>query len=194
MLKNVIGSLFFTVAALLLINFIGDAVTQRPATPPAEIPAQTPEAPPEEAQPEPMPEPTPAPEPAPEPAPAAKPRPEPIAPAPVPTAPTITGGDVEKGKNIFRKKCMSCHTADKGGKNRTGPNLWGIVGRSRAAAENFRYSNTMKMLGGTWTEADIGSFIAGPRTFLPDTKMTFAGLKDATDRAHVLAYLKTLTD
>lgn len=103
-------------------------------------------------------------------------------------------GDVAKGKKTFRRKCMSCHTIDKGGKDRTGPNLWGIVGRTKAASETFRYSNTLKMYGGVWSEAEIGSFIAGPRTFMRDTKMTFAGLKSAKDRADVLAYLKTLAD
>lgn len=183
MLKNVVGSLIFTVSALLLINFIGDVVTHKAATSPPEMSAQMPEATPEAAQPAPEPAAAPAPEPEPE------PQPEPVS-----TVSAPADGDAEAGKSTFRRKCMSCHTVDKGGKNRTGPNLWGIVGRDRAAAENFRYSNTMKLLGGTWSETEIGSFIAGPRTFLPDTKMTFAGLKDATDRANVLAYLKTLTD
>lgn len=188
MLKNVIASLVFTIAALALINFVGDVVMQKTTPPPPEMSAQMPGATPEAVEPAPTPEPVPAPEPIPE------PQPEPVAVAPATVAPTLTDGNIKAGKKTFRRKCMSCHTIDKGGKDRTGPNLWGIVGRNRAASETFRYSNTMKMLGGTWSETDIGSFIAGPRTFLPDTKMTFAGLKDATDRANVLAYLKTLTD
>jgi len=103
-------------------------------------------------------------------------------------------GDAAEGKALFRKKCMTCHTVDKGGANRTGPNLWGIVGRTKAAAQNFRYSKTMKMMGGVWTPHEISSFIAGPRTFVPDTKMVFAGLKKERDRTNILTYLKTLTD
>lgn len=133
-------------------------------------------------------------------------QPEPVASAtPVPApkaaeslathvAQASSTGDVAKGKSTFRKKCMSCHTIDKGGKNRTGPNLWGIVGKTRATAENYRYSKSMKLLGGVWNEVEISSFIAGPRTYVRDTKMTFPGLKNQQDRDNVLAYLKTLTD
>ncbi len=103
-------------------------------------------------------------------------------------------GDVEAGKKLFRKKCKNCHTVDQGGKNMTGPNLWGIVGRDKAVAKNYRYSKTMKLKGGTWTEAELLSFIAGPRTFVPDTKMVFPGLKKEADRLNILAYMKSLAD
>ncbi|OEJ69373.1 hypothetical protein BEN30_04140 [Magnetovibrio blakemorei] len=120
--------------------------------------------------------------------------PEPAAvEAPAPQASALEG-DADKGHSLFRKKCMVCHTIAKGDKDRTGPNLWSIVGRERASSKTFNYSNTLKMRGGTWNEADISSFIAGPRSFIPDTKMTFAGLKNAEDRADIIAYLKTQTD
>ncbi|MCW8914367.1 MAG: cytochrome c family protein [Magnetovibrio sp.] len=107
---------------------------------------------------------------------------------------SMAGSDVETGKKLFRKKCKNCHTFDPGGKNMTGPNLWGIVGRDKAVAKNYRYSKTMKLKGGTWTEAELLSFIAGPRTFVPDTKMVFPGLKNETDRQNILAFLKSLAD
>lgn len=202
MLRNIVGALVFTVAVLALINFIGDMMVNpataphqpRPlraevVTPAAETPAQ--EAAQEEAAPA---EEAPAPaateaEAAPTPPPAQEATQE----AAQEMAAAVTG-DAAKGASTFKGKCMSCHTAGKGEPDRTGPNLWGIVGRARASSEGFRYSTTMKAMGGTWSEADINSFIAGPRTFVPDTKMTFAGLKKAEDRANVIAYLKTLKD
>lgn len=191
MLRNIVGALVFTVAVLALINFIGDMMVNpataphqpRPlraevVTPAAETPAQ------EEAQEEAAPAATEA---------EAEAAPPPAQEAAQEMAAAVTG-DAAKGASTFKGKCMSCHTAGKGEPDRTGPNLWGIVGRARASSEGFRYSTTMKAMGGTWSEADINSFIAGPRTFVPDTKMTFAGLKKAEDRANVIAYLKTLKD
>lgn len=103
-------------------------------------------------------------------------------------------GDAKAGKNIFRKKCMGCHTVGKEDPSRTGPNLWAIIGKEKGIAKGYRYSKPMRALGGVWTEADLMSFMAGPRTFLRDTKMTFAGLKKEKDRVNVIAYLQTLKD
>lgn len=196
MIIKIIGAILFTIAVFAFVNFVGDMAIPRHD---ASMSASESEAI-EQAAVAPAPEPESTPEAAPEPAPQPTPAIE-TAPAPVPAetvtdtvAAIATAGDAAKGKQTFRKKCMSCHTVDKGGKDRTGPNLWGIVDRAKGAAENFRYSNTLKMFGGVWTEAEISSFIAGPRTFVPDTKMTFAGLKNADDRADVIAYLKTLAD
>lgn len=192
MLKNILGSLVFTVAVFVVVNFIGDVMVN-PATAPHQGNLKV-----AEVQPAPAPEPvqeTAAPAQAPEaPAPqAAAPDAAPDA-APVVEQATAMAGDVDAGGNIFRKKCLSCHTAGKDEANRTGPNLWGIVDKPKGASEGYRYSKNMNALGGVWTTEDISAFIAGPRTFLPDTKMTFAGLKNEQDRANVLAYLKTLKD
>lgn len=180
MLKNIIGSLVFAAAVIALVNFVGN-VTVNPATAPNQPrpmkgthvaeqgTSESPTAP----------------------APAAGKAVE-VAAATSPEA--AAASLVKAGQKTFKRKCMSCHTADKGGQNRTGPNLWGIIGRDKAAIDGFRYSAPMKAKGGTWTEADLNSFIAGPRTFIPDTKMTFAGLKDEQDRAEVIAYLQTLQD
>ena len=194
MIRDVIGAILFTIAVFAFVNFVGDMAIPK-HVPENEVASAAPEPAADEAVSAPEPEPTPAPEPVAE----AAPTPAPIATKPNAAAiPAVVAdalaGNAAKGKKTFRKKCMSCHTMDKGGKDRTGPNLWAIVGRAKGAAENFRYSNTLKMFGGVWTKAEIGSFIAGPRTFIRDTKMTFAGLKSAEDRADVIAYLKTLTD
>ena len=194
MIRDVIGAILFTIAVFAFVNFVGDMAIPK-HVPENEVASAAPEPAADEAVSAPEPEPTPAPEPVAE----AAPTPAPIATKPNAAAiPAVVAnalaGNAAKGKKTFRKKCMSCHTMDKGGKDRTGPNLWGVVGRAKGAAENFRYSDTLKMFGGVWTEAEIGSFIAGPRTFIRDTKMTFAGLKNADDRADVIAYLKTLAD
>ena len=187
MLKNLLGSIVFTIAVLALVNFIGDAMV-KPITAPqpqASADAEPAAEPVAEVAPEP------APEPAAEPAPAAE------APAVEAAATAVADagmGDADAGFKTFRKKCMGCHTVAKGESDRTGPNLWGIVGKAKAASEGYRYSASLVSLGGVWSEADLVAFMAGPRTFLPDTKMTFPGLKKEQDRADILAFLNTLKD
>lgn len=102
--------------------------------------------------------------------------------------------DADKGFKIFKRKCLGCHTVNKGAPNRTGPNLWAIVGEDKAAMEGYRYSRTLKTFGGTWTEAELSRFIAGPRVMVRDTKMTFRGMKVEADRLDIIAFLKTLKD
>jgi len=109
-------------------------------------------------------------------------------------APITTTDPVALGFLVYKRKCFGCHTYDKGQPNRTGPNLWGIVGRDKAISEGFRYSRQLKLLGGVWTEALISKFIASPRSMIPDTKMTFNGIKVEKDRTNIIAYLKTLKD
>jgi len=99
----------------------------------------------------------------------------------------------EKGQKIF-KKCKACHSADNGGRNLVGPNLWNIVGRARASHEGYSYSDAMKAKGGTWTYEDLFTFLKKPKNFVPGTKMGFAGLKKPGDRAALLAYLRTFSD
>jgi cytochrome c len=94
--------------------------------------------------------------------------------------------------------CSTCHSFGKGEPSKTtGPNLYGIVGRVHAADKDFAYSQANRDLGAKgekWTYDAIFNFIKGPRDFMPGTKMTFAGMPKAEDRANVLAYLRTLSD
>jgi len=99
----------------------------------------------------------------------------------------------ENGARIA-KKCASCHSFDKGGRNGTGPNLWGIVGAKRAHLDSFNYSNALESLGGIWDYQSLFEFLANPKKFLPDTSMTFIGLPKAKDRADILAYLQQQGD
>ena len=97
------------------------------------------------------------------------------------------------GKKAF-KKCTACHTADKGGKNRVGPNLWNSVGKAKAGAADFGYSGVLKGLGGKWTYQDLDAFLAAPKAFAKGTKMSFKGISKAQDRAAIIAYLRSLSD
>src|SRR3974390_237470 len=80
----------------------------------------------------------------------------------------------EGGQAVF-KRCLQCHTADKSGPNRVGPNLWGIVGRKVAQAPAFSYSDAMKAKGGEWSWEQLATYVHDPRTTVPGNKMAFAG-------------------
>jgi cytochrome c len=105
----------------------------------------------------------------------------------------LASASVEKGKSIA-KQCQACHTFEKGGPNRVGPNLWGVVGRPRASEAGFNYSAAMKAKGGTWTFDELNKFLANPRGYITGTAMTFAGLSRANQRADVIDFLHTLSD
>src|ERR1700738_2222030 len=118
--------------------------------------------------------------------PARGPRPEPI-------EKLLQTASVEKG-SAAAKKCAACHTFEKGGPNRVGPNLFGIVERARATEAGFNYSAAMKGKGGEWTYDDLNKFIDNPKGFVPGTAMGFAGIQKDSERADVIAYLRTLAD
>ncbi len=101
-------------------------------------------------------------------------------------------GDADKGKTVFRK-CQVCHTADEGGRNKVGPALHGVFGRTAGTVEKFRYSKAMKASGLVWDDGTLDKYLTKPRAFVPKTRMAFPGLKNEADRADVIAYLKQTT-
>ena len=105
----------------------------------------------------------------------------------------LAKADPKRGAKAFGK-CKACHTPNKGGKNRVGPNLWNIVGRKMATGAGFNYSSALKGKGGEWTYKNIDAFITSPRKFAKGTKMTFAGIRKASERAAILVYLRSLSD
>jgi cytochrome c len=93
------------------------------------------------------------------------------------------------------KKCASCHDFTKGGPNKTGPNLYGIVGEKIADVAGFTFSDALKAHASeTWTYENLNTWLISPKAYAPGTKMTFAGDKDDADRANIIAYLSTLSD
>jgi cytochrome c len=107
--------------------------------------------------------------------------------------PLLAQADTAAGEKVFGK-CKSCHNAEKGGANQVGPNLWNVVGAPKTHHEGFAYSPALAGKGGEWSYDDLDLFLASPKTFAPGTKMSFAGLSKVSDRAALIAWLRTRSD
>jgi cytochrome c len=116
------------------------------------------------------------------------------APKEVPLPVRLAKASVEKGQAIA-KQCQACHTLEKGGPNRVGPNLWNVVDEPRGTGRNgFNFSSAMKAKGGKWTFDELDKFLTDPRGYISGTAMTFAGIRNDQQRADVIDYLHTLSD
>jgi len=93
------------------------------------------------------------------------------------------------GEQLF-KRCVACHTIDKGGSNGIGPNLHGVAGHPVASRADFSYSSAMKAKGGVWDEATLDAYLKQPMMAVPGTRMAFAGVIDDTDRKALILYLE----
>jgi cytochrome c len=106
----------------------------------------------------------------------------------------LASADASKGA-ATAKACMACHSFEKGGANKTGPNLWDVVERPIASHEGFAYSEGIKgHSADKWSYDNLNAFILGPKNYIKGTKMGYAGLKKDADRANVIAYLASLSD
>ena len=154
--------------------------TPAPAAPAAQAPAPV----------TPAPAATPSTEPAPPPAATA-----PAAPGTEPSAaaPPAAGPDLAAGEDSF-KKCKPCHRIGEGATNFVGPELNGLDGRKAGTVTGYNYSDANKNSGITWNEDTFKEYITSPKAKIPQTKMTFAGISSASERANLWAYLKQFDD
>ena len=102
-------------------------------------------------------------------------------------------GNLAHGEKVF-KKCSACHLVAKGGKNKIGPALYGIVGKDSAVSEGYSYSKAMKAHGKSWSFEELNAYLLKPQSYIKGTKMAFAGLRKDKDRASVILYLNSQSD
>ena len=96
--------------------------------------------------------------------------------------------NASEGAKVF-KKCAACHSISKGGGNKIGPALWGVMGRNAGAIADYKYSKAMAAHKQKWTFDEMNGFLIKPKDWIKGTKMSFAGLKNANERAAVILYM-----
>ena len=99
-------------------------------------------------------------------------------------------GDMAHGEKVF-KKCTACHMIAADGKNKIGPNLWGIIGRKAGSISDYKYSKAMVAYAKEWTFEEMNSYLIKPQAYIKGTKMAFAGLRKEKDRASVILYMNS---
>ena len=97
------------------------------------------------------------------------------------------------GEKVF-KKCAACHSIAKGGANKIGPALWGVLGRQAGSLVDYKYSKAMSAYGKPWSFEEMNGFLIKPKDWIKGTKMAFAGLKSEKDRASVMLYMNSMSD
>jgi cytochrome c len=105
----------------------------------------------------------------------------------------LPGADTAAGQKVSAR-CEQCHDLSKGGPNKIGPNLWGVLGRPRATHEGFSYSSAMGASHDKWNFDTLFRFLHSPGSVVPGTKMSFAGIPSEKDRINLLAWLRTQSD
>ena len=110
-----------------------------------------------------------------------------------PISSLLISASFENGEKIF-KKCATCHNYEKNSKSKVGPNLWNLINRPKASVDGFAYSKALVDYGGLWTYEDLNGFIYKPKDYIEGSKMNFAGLKKAEDRADLIFWLRDQSD
>jgi len=105
----------------------------------------------------------------------------------------LAAADPAKGERQWAK-CRACHTLEKGGRNGTGPNLYGIVNRGVGADDSFKYSGALADNTAVWTWDLLNDWLRSPKNTFSGTSMAFAGIRKDEQRADLLAYLATFSD
>lgn len=117
----------------------------------------------------------------------------PAAPALEPISPLLAAANADAGRQVAQRLCASCHTFTQGGNNGVGPNLWGIVGAAHARVAGFNYSAANRALADKpWGYEELNAFLHRPSAAMPGTRMAFAGIGNAQQRADLIAFLRTL--
>ena len=98
-----------------------------------------------------------------------------------------------EGAKVF-KQCLACHSIAEGGKNKIGPALWGVIGRKAGSVPDYKYSKALAGYGKNWSFEEMNGFLIKPKDWIKGTKMAFAGLKKAEDRAAVILYMNENTN
>ena len=107
----------------------------------------------------------------------------------------LAAGDPAAGEIVF-KKCAACHAVGEGAKNKVGPELNAVLGRTAGTLEGYSYSQAMKDAGAggvVWTPETLAEYLPKPRDFVKGTKMSFPGLPNPDDLTNVIAYLATFS-
>lgn len=110
-----------------------------------------------------------------------------------PISDLIASADPSIGAKISRQ-CAACHSFDKGGVNKIGPNLWNVVMREKGQVDGFSYSSSLLAKGGNWDYAALNQFLWKPKSYINGTKMNFAGIKNNEKRAAMIAWIRDLAD
>ena len=105
----------------------------------------------------------------------------------------LASGTIVHGQKVFRK-CSACHVVAKGGKNKIGPVLYGVLGKQSASVSDYKYSKALIAHGKVWSFAEMNSFLIKPQAHIKGTKMAFAGLRSEKDRASVILFMNSKSD